>query len=429
MTLIKETHYTKEKQRTKINVVDSIMGAGKTSWSIQFMNDSPQDKKFIYITPFLTEVKRVKESVTSRKFSEPLHTGKGKMDNLKKLILNENNIVSTHALFQNADPELIKLLKASNYTLILDEAMNVVDQFELETDSFQQLQDSNMIFIEEDGLIRWNTDGRYQDTAYNTVKNLALTENLYYFENTILFWTFPVSTFQAFEEVYILTYLFQAQQQKYYYDMYNLDYNYKAVEKLNETYVLVDHASRTPYDKSLMKSLINIYDGKLNNIGDDKHALSDSWYRKPEHANLIEKMKKNLYTYFRRNVATPTIANMWTCFKRDIPKLAGNGYKGVKHKEGEAYSKKECFLPFNIRATNDFKHKESLAYVINRFMRPHEKKFFISKGVALDEDMYALADLIQWIWRSRIREGEAINLYIPSKRMRELLKDYLEGDL
>lgn len=429
MTLIKETHYTKPTVQPKINVIDSIMGAGKTSWAIQYMNEAPSDKSFIYITPFLSEVKRVKESVTSRKFSEPTHTGRGKMANLKQLIVNGKNIVSTHALFQHADPELIELLKAGNYSLILDEAMNVVDQFELEKDSFQQLQDNEMIFIEDDGLIRWNENSKYQDTPYNNVKNLALTENLYYFENTVLFWTFPVSTFQAFEEVYILTYLFQAQQQKYYYDMYHLDYSYKAVEKLNETYVLVNHENRTPYDKSIMKSLINIYDGKLNNIGEDKHALSVSWYKKPENAKLVEKMKNNLYTYFRRNVGTPSIVNMWTCYKTDIPRLVGNGYKGIKHVKGEAYKKKECFLPFNIRATNDFKHKESLAYTVNRFMHPYEKKFFISKGVQVNEDLYALADLIQWIWRSRIRDGLPINLYIPSKRMRTILIDYLDGDL
>ena len=427
--LIKETHHTKEQAQPKIKVVDSIMGAGKTSWAIQYMNEADSERNFIYITPFLSEVKRVKESVTSRKFTEPAHNGNGKMNNLKQLVTAEKDIVSTHALFQNADTELIDLLKAGNYTLILDEALNVVDQFELEKDSFQQLQDDEMIFIEEDGLIRWNEEGKYQDTPYNNVKNLALTENLYYFENTVLFWTFPVSTFKAFDQVYILTYLFRSQQQKYYFDMFNLEYSYKAVEKLNETYVLVDHDKRTPYDKTWLKSLIKIYDGKLNNIGDDKNALSYSWYKKPENANLIKKMKHNLYTYFRRNANTPSILNMWTCYKNNVKDLVGNGYKGVKHKDGEAYKQKECFMPFNIRATNDFRHKESLAYVVNRFMQPYEKKFFISKGAEVDEDVYALADLIQWIWRSRIREGEAINLYIPSKRMRTILQNYLESDL
>ena len=417
MNLVKETDHTKTATQSKINVIDSIMGAGKTSWAIQHMNASDSDINFIYITPFLDEVKRVKESVTSRKFVAPTNKGKGKLANLKQLITNDHDIVSTHALFQDADEELIDLLKISNYTLILDETMNVVDQFPLDKDDFKLLIHNQMVSIEEKtGLVRWNDESDYQNTVYNDVKNFAKTENLYFFENTVLFWTFPVSTFQAFEEVYIMTYLFQAQQQKYYYDMYNLEYSYKAVEKLNETYVLVDHEKRTPYDKTLMNSLITIYDGKLNSIGDDATALSKTWFTKERNVDIVPKLKKNIYTYFRRHSGTPAKLNMWTCFKTDIPKLKGEGYtKG--------------FVPCNARATNEYKNKQSLAYVVNRFMNPYEYKFFKSKGAEVDQDMFALSELIQWIWRSRIREGEAINLYIPSKRMRMILIDYLESDL
>src|SRR5699024_622053 len=122
------------------------------------------------------------------------------------------DIVSTHALFQSADNEIIELLKAGNYTLILDEVMNVVDEFNLNKDDLKLLCDTGMISINSDtGIIRWNENSNYQNTKYNEVKNLSKNENLIYFENTILFWTFPVSVFQAFTEVFVLTYLFQAQ--------------------------------------------------------------------------------------------------------------------------------------------------------------------------------------------------------------------------
>lgn len=393
------------------------MGAGKTSWSIQYMNESDKEQKFIYITPFLSEVARVKEAVTSRTFVEPVNRGKGKLENLKKLILNERDIVSTHALFQNADEEIIELLKISNYTLILDEVMNVVDQFDLNKDDLRLLMDNEMILVDEKtGLIRWNEEGKYQDTEYNEIKVLSKTENLYFFENTVLFWTFPVSVFQAFKEVFVMTYLFQAQEQKYYYDMYDINYSYKAVQKLGEKYVLVDHENKEPYDKALIKSLINLYEGKLNYIGDASYSLSKSWFTKEKNVTLVEVMKKNLYTYFRRNAKTPASVNMWTCFKTHLPALKGKGYtKG--------------FVANNARATNEFKDKESLAYVINRYMNPYKYKFFKSKGVEVDQDKYALSELIQWIWRSQIRDGKPINLYIPSKRMRTLLRDYLDSDL
>jgi len=48
--------------KLKITIVDSICGTGKTSWSIQYMNNN-EEKKFIYITPYIDEVKRVKKIV------------------------------------------------------------------------------------------------------------------------------------------------------------------------------------------------------------------------------------------------------------------------------------------------------------------------------------------------------------------------------
>jgi hypothetical protein len=409
----------READMNKIKVVDSIMGSGKTSWAIQYMDEADKDRKFIYITPFLTEVERVKKAVTTRSFIEPTSYGKGKLDNLKKLILNECNIVSTHALFKKADEEIIELLKAGNYTLVLDEVMDVVEQYDLNKDDLQLIIRNEMILVEEGtGIIRWNEASDFQNTRYDEIKNLSKTENLIYFENTILFWTFPVSVFKAFKEVYVMTYLFQAQEQKYYYDMYQLEYEYKAVQKVNERYILVDHGDKISYDKEMIKSLINIYEGNLNNIGDD-NSLSYSWYQKNKCSLLVEKMKKNLYTYFCNNAKTPSKVNMWTSFK--------DGEKVPKSLKGKGFAK--GFVPHNARATNEYKDKESLAYTINRFMNPYKYKFFISRGVEVNQNMYALSELIQWIWRSRIREGKAINLYIPSKRMRRILKDYLDSDL
>lgn len=225
-----------------------------------------------------------------------------------------------------------------------------------------------------------------------------------------------MAVFTAFKEVYVLTYLFEAQEQRYYYDLYHLDYEYLAVEKSREgKYKLVNHEGKQPYNKGKLKGLINIYEGKLNDIGDE-NSLGFSWYRNGKNKLLVEKMKMNLSTYFKNNARTTSKENMWTCFKDDKPKLKGKGYtKG--------------FVSHNARATNDYQDKKSLAYTINRFMHPYKKNFFISHGVTVNEDMYALSELLQWIWRSRIRKGEEINLYIPSKRMRELLMLYLEGDL
>ncbi|GGF16959.1 hypothetical protein GCM10010954_14520 [Halobacillus andaensis] len=405
-----------------IYVVDSIMGSGKTSWSIQYMKQADKEKNFIYITPFLNEVKRVKNAVTGRNFIEPENKGKGKLDNFKKLIMNERDIVSTHALFRSADKDVIDLLKASNYTLILDEVMDVVEQFPLDRDDFKLLIDSGMVSVDEiSGVVQWNDTSTYQQTKYNEIKTLSKSENLIFYENSILFWSFPISVFQAFTNVYVMTYLFEAQQQKYYFDMNEIEYEVKGVSRDSHGYYsLVSHNEKNLENRQWLKSLINIYDGKLNNIGEERNALSVSWFRRDNNKTLIDKLKKNIYTYFRRHAKTSSRFNLWTCFKDDKPKLKGNGYAGS--------SKNVCFIEHNARATNDFKHKQSLAYVVNKFMHPYEKKFFISRGVTVNEDTYALSTLLQWIWRSQIREGNPINLYIPSKRMRRLLEEYLDNN-
>ncbi|MNJ69953.1 hypothetical protein D3C77_663630 [compost metagenome] len=54
-------------------------------------------------------------------------------------------------------------------------------------------------------------------------------------------------------------------------------------------------------------------------------------------------------------------------------------------------------------------------------MHPFERAFFEDRGVSVNQDLLAVSDLLQWVWRSRIRKGEAIKLYIPSSRMRKLL--------
>ena len=44
-----------------IKVIDSHMGSGKTTYLMELMaNDTNKDRKYIYVTPFLEEVKRVK---------------------------------------------------------------------------------------------------------------------------------------------------------------------------------------------------------------------------------------------------------------------------------------------------------------------------------------------------------------------------------
>ena len=79
-----------------------------------------------------------------------------------------------------------------------------------------------------------------------------------------------------------------------------------------------------------------------------------------------------------------------------------------------------------MRASNEYRDRTCLAYCVNIFINPVICQYFYSKGIVVDQDRYALSTLVQWIWRSAIRDGKEINVYVPSKRMRVLLTDWIE---
>ena len=58
-------------------------------------------------------------------------------------------------------------------------------------------------------------------------------------------------------------------------------------------------------------------------------------------------------------------------------------------------------------------------------MNPIIKNFFEQNGIYVNEDGYALSELIQFIFRSAVRNGKKVDVYIPSRRERELLLAWL----
>lgn len=102
----------------KINVIDSIMGSGKTSAMINAIKRSSNKCKFMFITPYLTEVERVKEQCKDKNFKSPKAIDGSKTNGIKKLLINGDNIVSTHALFHQFDEEIFELIKVKEYILI-----------------------------------------------------------------------------------------------------------------------------------------------------------------------------------------------------------------------------------------------------------------------------------------------------------------------
>lgn len=434
----------------KIKVIDAICGAGKTSYAIQKINDASRvtkitnefgreyrtDKKYIYVTPFLSEVQRVVNS-TKAEFSEPKNIKGSKVNHLRFLIEEDKSIVMTHELFARMDEELLSDIEMAGYTLIMDEVANVLQQVKITKDDIKVMINSGLITIGENGLVEWIQEGyeASEMSRFSDIKVLADTENLYIQNNVAMFWTMNVNAFKSFEEIFILTYLFDGQIQKYYYDLHELDYEKYSIIKEGDRYELCEYDSRHD-NRERLRNLLNIYQDGQENVnkksylnsnyhkkGNSKYSeywLSKSWFDKATEAE-IRQLKNNLTNYFRNHAPTENNRLYWTTIK-----AYANDLKNPKCKFSKKDDRsKDNYLPFNARATNDYADCVSMAYAYNRFINPLEKKFFEIRGVKVDEDLLAVSDLVQFLFRGCIRKGEVMHCYIPSPRMRVLLIDWL----
>ncbi|MEK5426967.1 hypothetical protein [Cytobacillus sp. FSL R7-0680] len=398
----------------KINVIDSVMGSGKTSWAIQYMNEADKLERFIYITPFLSEVKRIKEGVVARDFIEPNnanHEGR-KLRSLKDLIVQGRDIVSTHSLFQAADDELIELLTDSGYTLILDEVMDVIEPVNVKASDIKKLESSRDIKIENNKVI-WTGDPN-DDSRYSDIRLLAQAGNLFYYRGKFLVWAFPPAVFRALSAVYVMTYLFDGSLQRNYYDMFEFEYDYHAVKLNGDKYELIDYDIKAEKRDELF-ALIDLYDGKLNDVGNRKNALSASYLRNAD-VDMLKPLRNNTYNFFYNIAKVKKSEAYYSTLKEVETPLAPRSYKGSA-------------IPINARATNDYSEARAIAYLFNRYPNPHVKAFFQDNNVTVNEDLLAVGDLLQWIWRSRIRNGEPIQAYIPSSRMRKLLEAWAKYEI
>lgn len=235
-------------------------------------------------------------------------------------------------------------------------------------------------------------------------------------------------------------------------------------------YKLVPY-SRANEDREQFKRLITIcQNAEMNDY--KLTSLSKTWYKKANKGTK-EEIRKDLTNFFKNKAKAKAAEIMWTAPKEQATYLKGPGYTtifrltkdmplvncprcntqvphyqnvcpecGCQIRVNKQWLEKErrklekqskCFVPCNARATNDFAERWACAYACNMYPNRYITHYFEKKqkydggSIKVDEDHYALSCLLQWIWRSRIRNNQPIHVYIPSVRMRKLFLDWLDG--
>ena len=308
-------------------------------------------------------------------------------------------------------------IKRNGYTLIIDENVEVLEQFDCHPDDLKLAVDAGYI-SEDNGVYNVLNDsyhGKLFSELFSLLRSRELVRIAAEGETDVFYWALPPELMTAFKDVFILTYLFKGQSIHHFLEIYNLEYEYIGIEHPEPgVYRFGAYPGYTPDYVYDLKNKIHILDkGGVNEIGEDYHALSMSWFKRG--GDGVEQLKRNISNCYN---------NIW----RDIPadrRLWGS-YKGAYTQvKGKGYSR--SFVTFNIKATNAYRNRDCLVYVANPFMNVGEKTFYQMHGIEVDEDIYALSIAVQWIWRSAIRDGIDVYLYMPSRRMRSLLLRWIDS--
>ena len=402
-----------------IEVIDSPCGTGKTSYAINKINGSKD--KVVFVTPFLTEVDRIIESCPDMN-APSKDENSTKLEDFKSMLADGKSIVTTHSLFKGFDQECYELIKAGGYSLILDEVVSTIKDYPLKHSDINMMLKANTIdIVGEHQELVW-IDNEY-DGIFNKFRVDVTRGNVYLVELTekksAVYWEMPLEKFVNFKDITILTYLFEGQEMSCYFKMNAIPYT---------LYSLKDY-KKVPYDKTLenreeLKKLVNVYDGKANS--NYNGTLSANFYsetigrgknKTKKNAKDIAQIRKNAEGYFKNTLNAPNTSILWSCYNDDM--------KDLKFKRCTPKN----FLVFNSRATNDYRDRSNLAYLINVYLNPNIAQYFHYNGVTLDQDLYAVSTLIQWICRSAVRDGKPVNLYLPSQRMRDLLNKFFNYEI
>lgn len=442
-----------------VTVIDAACGAGKTSWAIQEINAHPE-QSYIYCTPFLDEITRVREACGKGRIVEPENFATTKIEDFNSLLMEGHDVAVSHTTFLNATQETLDLIRQGNYILIVDEALDIIQDFNrlnfvesnvrqtVTEGDIDMLLDKFARIIPPYNRVEW-IERDYKGDKFAEIRRLAQMGRLYCVRGQMMVCIFPPEMFGLFKHVYSMTYLFGGSLMKPYFEMFGIDYELASVRKeKNGTYVVCKHEPTSDIQfREKCKGLITHYwpDRKLPDYKGT--ALSKGWYcrasKKPDEVKRL----RNKISHFIRKVAGAKASDgvvMWTCPSEYEDKFKGQGYtkqremtvdeKKLPKTEKEKLNKTlSCFVSSNARATNEYRKRWALAYCCNMYMNTMLRGFFEDfqgdKRITFDDDLFAISCLVQWVFRSRIRDGERIYLYIPSQRMARLFDQWLNNEM
>ena len=404
---------------TKIEVLDAIMGSGKTQGIIKWMLSNPNNK-YLYISPMLKEVEeRIPEACESLEFTFPTtEDHRTKSQHLLELLTDGCNISFTHSLFSELSQDHLDQIEKQEYVMVIDEEVSLIEPYQgkYKKGDIVSLEEAGHIRVDEDNLgkVEWLWDSMSDGTQYSGLKRLCSIDMLYCSKRSrdMMVTQLPMALVRSAQRTIILSYLFKGSVMESFLKLKGLEVvDFTEVQLMKKTEDVLEQA----------KSLITFCSLPSTNAV-KSYGMSSTWYSTNATKDQLKKVGAAIRAVYRRVGKD----NLLVTLPKDNTQKDSSRFLIPKEVNVD-----DVFLYCGARATNIYSHKSVALHAYNRYVNKVVKAYLQDYGLELDavpdDDQFALSEMVQWLWRTRIRNDQPIDVYILSSRMQRLLSSWLDG--
>ncbi len=423
---------------TKITFIDRPCGTGKTT---ELINDLKQwnpdtHRPVLVVTPRLSEVQRIVSGAPEAMLTVP--EGNNKTIDIEALLKAGLNIVCTHALYVRLERLALDGLLDS-YRLVIDECPTpleigpaiskrnfqeqVLDKGFANVDPFTRKVTPNPLWLQQmtnTGLT--GTLGRLLQEA--TRGRLFVAE-----DGRPIVLAIPTALLTAPSSLTILTYLTEGSMIAAYLDRIEAPYEVRkwAGEEdwiRAQRDLITVETMDLPFIKGEPMKLT--HSGQTNRLPPGVAKTLGSKLRKMYFDGPLRDTPKE-------NIMITCAANLYFDGGADKRRKASAMMKSTglygRWSETDGQWKVKGGLQWvanQTRGINDYINCSKAFYLYDQHPNP-----VLCSYLKKEEDrwgeQYALTEMVQWLYRSRVRIGQPVTVYVPSNRMRRILTDWLNS--
>lgn len=446
-----------------INVIDYMMGTGKTRYISRFMLENGQDK-YLYVTPLLSESNKMTSKCARIEMKTPLDkdvngnpTGKG--EHLLELLEAGANISTTHQMFKSLSRKHIEQIERQKYVIILDEVLDYIQPYEdYSKDDIKDLFDRGDLVADKDNLgkvsMMWDVSRGNHYKNLHDICEMGMLYSTIKPEN-LLNLQIPPVMLDAAKEVIIMTYMFNASSMAAFFKLHKYNTNFLVIPELSQKEKTVKESLRTRLEFIDIKGADKI----ISNFRDT--SMSHSWWDKALKEGYAKDFLKCVSNWLVNNSQYSN--SFFYCTPKNVVAIGGTRnalldkyslkyLRNTRHftdasynmrgkptaAEDENLQKEDSdkldteirppkWLTVNTKATNLYVKRNLCLCLMNVYPNMNIQYYLQNYSEKVEPDAYALAEVLQFIWRGCIRnpEGENMKLYMASPRMKALVLRWL----